>query len=167
MIYLERDRKFDNIEDVPLPDMEMLMTTGPSGIIFEPDIPDKGIQNLVRVLTGLGWTTIMSCEGHLNPPNSNPRSKQWQYPWVSIDELRKGNPKTSLKYRKIEEELTQYNSTHAVHWRTFNNIHYHGHRFLSGLRTVKEANNEQELLTLQKGADDLTCYLFIKYLRAP
>lgn len=75
MIHLKRDRKFDKIEDVPLPDMGMLMTTGPSSAIFEPDLPDKGIQNLVRVLTGLGWTTTMSCEGHLNPSDSN--LKKW------------------------------------------------------------------------------------------
>lgn len=168
MFYQERTRKFESVKDIPLPWIETFITAGiPLDTAIERDIPEKGIQNLVRVLTGLGWTTTMSCEGHLNPPNSNLRSRQWQYPWVSIDELRKGNPVTSQKYRKINEELTQYNSTHAVHWRTFNNTHYHSHRFLSGLRTIKEANNEQELLTLQKGVDDLTYYLFIKYLRAP
>lgn len=84
---------------------------------------------------------------------------------MGINELRRGNTKTSPKYRKLGEELALYNSVNEIHWRIFSNVHFYMHTFLSGIRTVTEAQDEQELLLLQEGANNLAQYLFNKYLR--
>lgn len=132
---LHPDRRFESIRAIPLPRLEDLSGTY--------DYPDPYIGDLVRTLSGLGFRTVESCEGHLD-------KIRHPFPWVTLREL-------NGSARSLEIEVDQFNRTSEVKWTASGKV--------QGLQSETGASSREELFLLQQGAVMLADFLFERYLR--
>lgn len=107
--------------------------------IYPP--PDRGIENLVKAIRSLGYTTWGSCGGHLLDQSCHP------FPWVTVAGLAS---ESSSVYEKIRSILDRYNKKNDVRW----TIEW------AAIHPEKPASTPQELTILQASANSLTNLIF-------
>lgn len=150
---MEIPRKYSSLYDIALP--------SPLGEIFYGKPGDKpriisvepGIDRLVRVINGFGMQTTGSCEGHLH--NS-------RYPWVQIAGLQYPDFWVHQEMNRLTQEYRIQKDQEQPIWI----VHMWRHNEAM-LRTVEEANSEEELVRLRQGANNFADFLFETYLKIP
>ncbi len=114
-----------------------------------PDIGYPGldirIDSLVRVLANSGYTTLGSCQGHMDHYHH-------PFPWVSVYGLATEESNIS---REICTRLDSFNSQSEVQWKI-------GERGV--IQPNYRARNVNELGCLQDSAKNLADFLFNNYL---
>jgi hypothetical protein len=115
------------------------------------ELPEAGIDKLVRVINGLGMQTTGSCEGHMHKD---------RFPWVQIAGLYYPDfwvhQDTVRLTREYNTQKTPDRSDWFVHLWSPEGAY---------LRTRQIAESEEGLVNLREGADDFAQFLFEKYLK--
>ena len=131
------ERRIKSINQLPLPELR-----GSRGETYRGSL-DPGIEDLVRVLTGLGYITQGSCEGHLD-------ERKFPFPWVTILGL------GAHRIRGLEGRIGLFNQQSDIKWTT-----------ISALKPRLPASDEKELYSLHQSAQLLAEFIFEGYLKSP
>lgn len=106
--------------------------------IYPP--PDPEVRKLVKVLRSLGYTTMGSCEGHL-------QESLHPFPWVTVFGV---GCEDDRIHQQITTKLREFNQKSDVRWKTD----------WAAVQPEEVAINQEELQRLQDNADKLADFLF-------
>lgn len=149
---MEIQRSYSSIQEIPLPSPlgeNIYARLGQKPLV---ELPDPGVDKLIRVISGLGMQTTGSCEGHMN--------RYQRYPWVQIAGLQYPDFWVHQEMVRLSAEYGIQKPAHQPEWF----VHL-WRKDEALLRTREEADSEAELIRLRQGSDDFAQFLFDKYLR--